>query len=421
MFDGWQGRKDCIGYHWGTNGTDLKVLLLFESFVEDPTGLIVFRLCERLAPIRELHLSALTFGEDGPLSMRLREMGIYIHPTSPEDCQSTRQLRELGAKFLRRADGPDVVHSFCRWPDVKARYFHGGHDSVALVSSVYDLVTYRRHSWLKRMSLRRAEQKTRNYCSKILQASEFVEREMAEFDIAENLLERLSPGVDAVQAFPLSPKSRERYRDLIGVDYEAPLLVSAGQIRESEGYLDMLEAMPRILERHPGAKWFLVGEGEYRSVIEERVRALGLGNSVRLIGQLNEVLPKIFSTADLVVHPCRVDRISVNVPLAMAAGTAVVATSTGSIPEVIVDRETGSLVPPQNPAAIAEAALELLDDEAWRMEMGRNARLYIMDHHELNVTSARYLEIWRELAPNAVWGTTDSIPVEAMQEAVETM
>jgi len=134
-----------------------------------------------------------------------------------------------------------------------------------------------------------------------------------------------------------------------------------------------LEAARRVAEKVANCHFLVVGNGERRSELEDRVRQLGLGQRVRFLGWRAD-LPIIYGDLDVVVLSSRNEGLPVSLIEAMAAARPVVATRVGGVPDLVEDRVTGLLVPPGEPEALAEAIVALLGDSDRRRVMGEAGR-----------------------------------------------
>jgi glycosyltransferase involved in cell wall biosynthesis len=123
----------------------------------------------------------------------------------------------------------------------------------------------------------------------------------------------------------------------------------------------------------PSVVLLLSGEGPERARIEALVTELGLGSRVRFVGTATPLV-ELLPLADLFVLPSETESFGLAALEALACGVPVVATAVGGIPEVVRDGETGLLVPPEDPAALARAIESLLADEPRRVTMARCAR-----------------------------------------------
>jgi glycosyltransferase involved in cell wall biosynthesis len=118
--------------------------------------------------------------------------------------------------------------------------------------------------------------------------------------------------------------------------------------------------------------------GEYRALASE----LGIADRVDWPGFVEPSrLVELYRTFDVFVAPSRIESYCVAAIEAQAMGVPVVATRVGGLPGVVVDGTTGRIVPPEDPATMAAAIAELLDDAPLRARMGQNARAHVCAHH----------------------------------------
>jgi glycosyltransferase involved in cell wall biosynthesis len=116
---------------------------------------------------------------------------------------------------------------------------------------------------------------------------------------------------------------------------------------------------------------FLVaGEGPHRGEFESQVRTLGLEGAVRFLGRREDV-SELISMSTLVVMPSLAESFGFSALEAMSLGKPVVASSTGGIPEVVVHRETGLLVPPADSDSLADAICQVLVNPSFADTLGR--------------------------------------------------
>jgi glycosyltransferase involved in cell wall biosynthesis len=169
---------------------------------------------------------------------------------------------------------------------------------------------------------------------------------------------------------PASPTLRAS----LGLPGGAPVVASVGRFVAFKGYNHLLEAARLVCEAAPNTHWLLVGDGELRGDLESHCRRLGLEQRVRFAGWREDV-PEILALADLFVLPSLGEHFGRVLIEAMAMGKAVVATDAGGVPEVVLNRETGLLVPPAQPEALAAAVLALLRDPARARRLGEAGRL----------------------------------------------
>jgi glycosyltransferase involved in cell wall biosynthesis len=175
-----------------------------------------------------------------------------------------------------------------------------------------------------------------------------------------------------------------------------PVVGMAAQFIARKGHDTLLDAVPRILEQIPEARFVLLGRGPLLDAVSRRVRREGLEDTVHLPG-FREDLPDLLPCMDLLVHPATREGLGVILLQAGAAGLPVVAAAVGGIPEVVVDGETGRLIPPGDPEALARAVTELLSDPAGLQEMGASARVRVYREFSVAGMVEGNLKVYREL------------------------
>jgi glycosyltransferase involved in cell wall biosynthesis len=158
----------------------------------------------------------------------------------------------------------------------------------------------------------------------------------------------------------------------------------------------MLAAIPALLESFPGSCYLVAGDGPQRPTLERRARELGVEGRVRFLGARHDV-PALLALADLAVLPTQADLLPTAVLEAMAAGTPVVASAVGGIPELIEHGQSGLLVPPGDPAALVAACGELLGAPERAERLAARARAVIAERFTLERQAERLAEIYTEL------------------------
>jgi glycosyltransferase involved in cell wall biosynthesis len=159
----------------------------------------------------------------------------------------------------------------------------------------------------------------------------------------------------------------------LGVPPEALVVGNVAALTDHKDHATLLEAAARVRPRVPEARFVVVGDGELRPGLERRARELGLGEALVFAGfrdDLDRLLPA-FTVFCLSSH---MEGLGTSLLDAMCFSRPVVATAAGGIPEAVADGSSGRVVPVRDPAALAEALVEVLGDAAAREAMGRAGR-----------------------------------------------
>jgi L-malate glycosyltransferase len=150
----------------------------------------------------------------------------------------------------------------------------------------------------------------------------------------------------------------------------APIVGAAGALTSEKGHRYLIDAAALVVREVPDARFVILGEGDLRPALERQVKELRLEKHVLLPGFRPDVLAFLRSF-DLFVMPSVAEGLGTSLLDAMAASKATIASNTGGIPEVVVEGETGLLVPPRDHHALTHAIVQLLKDPALRERMGR--------------------------------------------------
>ncbi len=204
-------------------------------------------------------------------------------------------------------------------------------------------------------------------------------------------------GVD-LEAFDPCRVNPMRLREELGVARDPPLLGMVAVLRSWKGHLVFLQALLRIRETRPDVHAVLVGEGPFRSVIEDAIRARGLAPHVRLLGHREDV-GDILGALDVVVSASTAAEGVPQVLLqALAMSRPVVASDAGGVGEVIRQGETGWLVPSGDPEALARAIMEALTDRTRAARMGALGRKLVEAEYSLERMGERMEQLYRAVA-----------------------
>ena len=149
---------------------------------------------------------------------------------------------------------------------------------------------------------------------------------------------------------------------------DAKVLLAVCRLEPQKGVDVAVHALPAIVTRHPEAHLVVLGEGPERPTLETLARSLDV--PLHLPGRVPDVAAWL-RRADVLVHPARWEGFGLALLEAMLASLPIVASRVSSIPEIVIDGETGLLVPPDNPDALARAITEVLDNPSDYGAQGR--------------------------------------------------
>lgn len=203
--------------------------------------------------------------------------------------------------------------------------------------------------------------------------SRYTESQLVAFGVAGDAIRILHPGVVATRderPHPRDPRSPH-----------PPTLGTCGRIIRRKGHDTVIRALPEILACVPDAVYRIAGDGPERRRLHALAGDLGVAGHVEFLGEVPDAeLPDFYRSLDVFVMPSRDDRTSGHAEgfgivylEAAVAGVPSIGARTGGIPEAIVDGETGLLVAPDAPEALADAVIQMLTDEHRRRQFGDRA------------------------------------------------
>jgi glycosyltransferase involved in cell wall biosynthesis len=196
-------------------------------------------------------------------------------------------------------------------------------------------------------------------------------------------VERFHPGIDG-----------GAIRRELGITPQQFVVTQIG-VRSWRGWRDVLDAMARVAPRLADARLLFVGAPPPRiAELSDHARERGLGGRVLVIGHREDV-PQILAASDVVVDASYAGAgLTGSIREALACERPVVATDLAGMPELVVDGETGLLVPPRDPAALAGAILRLAGDPTLAQAIARAGRKRVDAHFslgaKLDATEALY-------------------------------
>jgi len=165
----------------------------------------------------------------------------------------------------------------------------------------------------------------------------------------------------------------EAMRRALSISPSDRVVMVIGRLRKEKGHYFLIEAIDELRKKIPEVKLVIVGEGEEEERLKRLVRKLSLTDTVVFAG-LRRDIPDLLTIGELVVLPSLWEGMPNCLLEAMAAGKPVIATTVGGIPEVVMDGETGILVPPRDSHALTEAMIRILNQGEEARAMGIKGR-----------------------------------------------
>lgn len=367
---------------------------------------VLFNMC-RLLPDYGFQVSVATFAvgdgvkEQFPCPIRILPNPALYHWSAIS--------RALAFRRLLRSEGIEIVHTFFPASDL-----WGG--TVARLSRCPIVISSRRDMGILRSSKHRIAYRLANSLFTQVQA---VSEKVREYSIGHDHLSAdrvvtVPNGIDcgAADASPALD------RGALGFCQNAPLVITVANIRHVKGIDILLRAAALVCEQLPETMFLIVGEAhdpEYLRQLNELAEHLHLQQNVNFLGGRNDVYG-LLKACDLFCLPSRSEGMSNALLEAMACRLPCIATDVGGNAEVLCDGLTGSLVPPENPQALAAQIVRLLCDQALMKTMGtagrRIARERFGVQHMIEQLFRLYLQLLQQRGLSDLMPTAPSPPCE---------
>jgi glycosyltransferase involved in cell wall biosynthesis len=224
--------------------------------------------------------------------------------------------------------------------------------------------------------------------------SEGVRRVLIDGGVASDRIDVVASGVPPIDPDRAWPRAVARREFAIGEGELA--IVNVGALTDHKGQRWLVEAAPRVLEAYPAARVHVLGEGELRGALERRIAELGLAGRVVLHGHVADAREKL-AGFDLYVSSSHLEGLGTSILDAMLAGLPVVAAAAGGVADAVVDGQTGRLVAPRDPAALAEAIRAALADPEGSRRLAERAAARVAERFSERAMAAGTLAVYRKL------------------------
>lgn len=176
-----------------------------------------------------------------------------------------------------------------------------------------------------------------------------------------------------------------------------------GRLEERKGVYQLIRAIPEVVKHCPDVRFYLVGndtktaQGSKSTLaaLQSELEKNGCAKNVIFTGPVPHTsMPDYFRSADIFVLPSLYDNAPITCLEAISSGTALVGTSAGGMKEYVVNGESGTIIPPADVPALANALIDLLTNEAKRKSYGVEARKRALELYTRKITAAKTVELY---------------------------
>ncbi len=186
--------------------------------------------------------------------------------------------------------------------------------------------------------------------------------------------DRLRVVYNGVDALPYCEEADvNQFRRELGLPENDQIVGVVGNLYPVKGHQYLIEGIPAVLQKCPNTSFVFAGRGQLETELKEQVQRLGLDKRVHFLG-LRQDIPRILALLDVFVLPSLSEGLSMAILEAMIAGKPVVATQVGGNPELVLDGETGFLVPPRDSQALASSLVTLLTNKQQAVQFAEKGK-----------------------------------------------
>jgi L-malate glycosyltransferase len=180
-------------------------------------------------------------------------------------------------------------------------------------------------------------------------------------------------------------------------DINNPYVLYTGRLSSEKGLIDLIKAAKSVSEKYPKIKFVITGKGPLERHLKRMVAKLNLERNFCFVGYVSRnTLLQYYQNATLYVLPSYWEGLPTTLLEAMSCELPVVATSVAGTSEVLVHRQNGLLVPPNNPEKLAISILELIGNGALRQDLGRNARMHVKEFYDWNTIVDKIERVYQD-------------------------
>jgi glycosyltransferase involved in cell wall biosynthesis len=322
----------------------------------------------------------------------LRESGLAVHSLGSRGNQDLRWLGRLRA-LLAEGDF-DIMHSHLPYAATFGRLV------ASTLTSRRPALVYTEHSMWDKMAV---AVKALNRVSIGLDDRLLVVSEASRQALPRSLRDRARVVVHGIELEPISEASarrtelREEVRAELGMAGGELLVLTVAGLRWPKGYDVLLPAARSTLDRGAAVRFVAVGDGSLRRDLEDQHAALSLADRFVFLGERDDVA-RLLVAADIFVLPSRQEGLPLALMEAVCAGLPIVATAVGEVPNILTDRTNALVVPAEQPEALADALIDLVDHPELRSQLSLHA-LGLAERFDVRRCVGEVESVYDELVP----------------------
>ena len=295
--------------------------------------------------------------------------------------KAARQIAELNI---------DIIHSHGYKPSVYGFF-------ISKIKSIQIMATC--HLWFesKNMPFRTKflitlELFFYRWFARLVGVSEPIKQILIENGLDEKSISVVANGVE-VETLVGKENIRDRIRGELGVNEDTFVIVNSGRLTKQKAQWVLIEAAEELKKSHENFVFIIVGEGELKGELAEKIKASQLGKHVKMLGFYAE-MEHLLAAADCFVLPSIDEGMPMSLLEAVSSELPVICTHVGDIDKLITDNNSGLVVPLNAPKELSEKALELIENKALSVSLAKCAKEKMIKLYSSEAMANSYSDIY---------------------------
>ncbi|HEX6287609.1 MAG TPA: glycosyltransferase family 4 protein [Herpetosiphonaceae bacterium] len=365
----------------------IKVLHLCASLSVGGAERFLLDLAQRFDRERfEIHICCLNVLRNNALQDDFERLGLPLYIIGTKRLYDLRSILAV-ARYVHRHQ-IDIIHTQLTNADIVGRIVGralGRPIISTLQNEPHDYHRFRWiHRWLNRVT-------ARYFATRLIAVSNRLrEQFIRAWHIPEDRIHTIYNAVP-MEAYLAIPEGRPDR-----ADHDGPIITNIGRLSTQKAQHHLLDAARLVLDRRPDVRFMIVGQGRLDQPLKEQAQRLGIAERVTFTG-LRHDIPAILAQTDIFTLPSLWEGLPLTGIEAMASARPVVLTDVGGNRELVESGVHGMIVPPGDVHALADALLELLNDEPRRLAMGRAARQRVRHEFDITTIAAQYEALYQAM------------------------
>ena len=322
---------------------------------------------------------------DGELVERAKKVEavkLFDIPFLGREVSPYRDIRAFLSLYkLFKEEDFTIIHTHSSKAGLLARLAAGLNKTPIVIHTIHGFAFNDFMNGLKKNFFIYLEKLLAKWTDVLITVSNLNKKKIIDLNIAhENKIKNIYSGID-LSLF--TNKRNDEFRKELNLENDHLLLGSVGRLSNQKDPITMIEAFGIISKPFPNAHLALVGDGELKGKILEKIDQLKLNDRIHLTGNKNNPW-SVYHSMDLFIMSSIYEGLGRSITEALSCGVPVVCTDVEGVPEIVRDNITGILVRPKDSNKLADAIIRTLNDMETAKKMAEEGRRFVNDNFDVN-------------------------------------